>query len=112
MKRLLTCLFALSLLLRSAAQEATFKPASIQKSTWGSTGLGNDLIYHNSSYSNFRVKYFVLKKDSTETKASSKIYKTENWRFYLSTENKESSDEAHRIYADQTIRIYYEDQRY
>src|SRR5689334_2093895 len=48
---------------------------------------GDSSRFLNSAYSNYKTKYFVLKKDSTGTNVSSKIYMAPEGRFYLSTEN-------------------------
>src|SRR6185295_1499471 len=62
----------------------------------------------NAAYSNYRTKYIVLKKDSTGIVVNSKIY-LERGVYYLS--DKEKSDSDHRVYANETLKISFQDQR-
>ena len=41
----------------------------------------------------------------------SKIYSTEDGRFYLSTENNNEGDKNSRVYADETIKINFQDRQ-
>jgi hypothetical protein len=62
----------------------------------------------NEAYSNYKTKYIVLRKDTTGVMVNSKIYH-ENGKYYLS--DKEKSDSDHRVYADETLKISFQDQR-
>src|SRR5215813_5247782 len=64
--------------------------------------------YTYSDY-NYKTKYVILKKDSTGIQVNSKIYKDDDGRYYLNT--KDDSDSDHRVYANETIKISFQDQR-
>lgn len=112
MKEFILCLTTSLFCLMARTQEPKFGANTEPKFKWGIDASGRNMAYINAAYSNYKTNYFVLKKDSTGTNVNSKIYVTDSGRFYVSTENKESSDEAHRIYADETIKINYDDQRF
>jgi hypothetical protein len=120
LKNFVTIIFYLFYLSGAAQEQKKFQQGYVPKSKNMSRPVnslfpatpGDSVRGLNAAYSNYKVKYFVMKKDSSGTNVSSKIYVNEDGRFYLSTENKEYSDESHRIYADETVKINYDDQRF
>jgi hypothetical protein len=99
MTKLALASFAILIFISVRAQEDKFKEVVTPN---------GPRMYINEAYSNYKTKYFVLKKDSTGILVSSKIY-LDDGKYYLS--DKEESDSDHRLYADETIKISFQDQR-
>lgn len=102
MRRYIMSLLIFCLSFSTKAQEPKFK--------MGFFGNGKYAPMINSAYSNYKTKYFVQKKDGSGITITSKIYVTENGRYYL-TDDKKDSDTSARIYAEATNKITFEDRR-